>query len=248
MVKWFVGLLLLVNILLFAVMQWGGALTVDKDIPVVQAEINPDKIKLLGGVAPASSSVSATTVASEVVPAVAASAVIPAQTVSIPTSELGASPKAHKQCAEWGEFSGSGLALVQTALAELSLGDKLTQSTVEHDSGFWVFLPPVKKRAEVQHKIEQLKKLGVTDYFVVQETGVWMNAISLGVFRTEKSAQKYLASLRDKGVHSAKVGERKSKLKYTQFVLKDLDAATTDKVRNLQKDFPDNDLKIADCN
>ncbi len=244
MMKWFVGLLLLVNILLFVIMQWGGALTVDKDIPSVQAEISPDKIRLLSEVAPAS----ALAVVSEVIPAAAASAAIPVQPASILTPELSPLPKAHMQCAEWGEFSGSGLAQVQTALAALTLGDNLTQSTVEHDSGFWVFLPPLKKRAEVQHKIEQLKKLGVTDYFVVQETGVWMNAISLGVFRTEKSAQKYLASLRDKGVHSAKVGERKSKLKYTQFVIKDLDAATADKIRNLQIDFPDNDLKMTDCN
>ncbi|MDO8311930.1 MAG: hypothetical protein Q7T25_08320, partial [Sideroxyarcus sp.] len=61
-------------------------------------------------------------------------------------------------------------------------------------------------------------------------------------------AQKFLISLRDKGVRSAKVGERMSKLKFTQFVMKDMDAATADKIRVLHKDFPDSDLKITDCN
>ena len=244
MTKWFAGLLLLVNILLFAVMNWGGALTVDTEIPAVQAEISPDKIRLLSEVAPASS----VAVASVVVPTVVASAVTAFAPASILTPELISVPKGQKQCAEWGEFSGSGLAQVQNALAALSLGDNVTQRSVEHASGFWVFMPPLKNHAEVQRKIEQLKKRGVDDYFAVQEEGEWLNAISLGVFRTEESAQKFLISLRDKGVRSAKVGERMSKLKFTQFVLKDMDAATVDKIRTLHKDFPDSDLKMADCN
>lgn len=243
MIKWLLGLLL-VNILFFAFMQWGGTLTVDTDTPVVEADLNADKVKLIKDVLP----VSAIAATSEEVSAVAASAVKASEPALILSADSSSVPKVIKQCAEWGEFSGSGLAQVQTELAALSLGGKLTQSTIEHDSGYWVFLPPVKKRAEVQHKIEQLKKLGVNDYFVVQEAGIWMNAISLGVFRTEKSAQKFLASMQEKGVHSAKVGERKSKLKFTQFFIKDMDAATADKIRNLEKDFPDNELKITDCN
>lgn len=243
MIKWLLGLLL-VNILFFAFMQWGGTLTVDTDTPVVEADLNADKVKLIKDVLP----VSAIAATSEEVSAVAASAVKASEPALIFSADSSSVPKVIKQCAEWGEFSGSGLAQVQTELAALSLGGKLTQSTIEHDSGYWVFLPPVKKRAEVQRKIEQLKKLGVNDYFVVQEAGIWMNAISLGVFRTEKSAQKFLASMQEKGVHSAKVGERKSKLKFTQFFIKDMDAATADKIRNLEKDFPDNELKITDCN
>lgn len=244
MTKWLVGLLLLVNILFFAVMHWGAALTVDTDMPAVQAELSPDKIRLLSGVVPASPAAAA----SAVVPALAASAVTAFEPASILTPELISVPKEQKQCAEWGEFSGSGLAQVQTALAALPLGDNLTQRSVEHASGFWVFIAPLKNHAEVQRKIEQLQKRGVNDYFVVQENGAWPNAISLGVFRTEESAQKFLTSLRDKGVRSAKVGERMSRLKFTQFVMKDMDAATADKVRVLHKDFPDSDLKITDCN
>ena len=48
MTKWVVGLLLLANILFFAVMRFGGALTVDTSVPVAQAELNPDKIRLMG--------------------------------------------------------------------------------------------------------------------------------------------------------------------------------------------------------
>ena len=244
MTKWLLVLLLLANILFFSVMRWGGALTADADVPSVQAEISPYKIRLLDEVTAATSAVSA----SAVVPAPVASAVPAFAPASILTPDLVSVPKGRKQCLEWGEFSGGGLTQAQAALAALLLGDRVTQRSVEHASGFWVFIPPLKNHAEVLRKIEQLKKRGVNDYFVVQEEGAWLNTISLGVFRTEESAQKFLNSLRDKGVRSAKVGERMSKLKFTVFVLRDLDRAMTDKVRLLHKDFPDSELKIADCN
>jgi len=241
--KWLLGLLLLANILFFAVMRWGGALMVDADVSSVQAEISPDKIRLLGEVVAATSAVPASTVA----PSAAASAVPAFAPASILTPELIAAPKGRKQCLEWGEFSGNGLVQVQSLLAVLQLGDRLTQRTVEHASGFWVFIPPLKNHADVLRKLEQLKKRGVNDYFVVQEEGAWLNTISLGVFRTEESAQKFLNSLRDKGVRSAKLGERMSKLKFTVFLLKDLDRAATDKIHVLHKDFPDSELKMVDC-
>jgi ACT domain-containing protein len=87
----------------------------------------------------------------------------------------------------------------------------------------------------------------VKDYFVVQEKGKWLNAISLGVFKSNEAAQKYLEALHSKNVHSVKVGERKSKLKFTVFLIKDIDAGIKDKLNVLQKDFPDSELKVSAC-
>jgi hypothetical protein len=241
MTKWILGLLLLANIVFFAVMRFGGTLTQDADMPSVQAEISPDKIRLMSEVLPAVSEVAA---AKPIAPApqsaVAASAPV------IILSPLAAAVPA-KQCLEWGEFSGSGLAQVQSALDGLQLGDKIKPRTVEHASGFWVYIPPLKNHAEVQNKLKQLKQLGVSEHFVVQEEGAWLNAISLGVFRTEESAQKFLSGLRAKGVRSAKVGERMSKLKFTLFYFAGVEAATTDKVRALQKNYPDSEIKMLGC-
>jgi hypothetical protein len=222
-------------------MQWGGALTTDVDLVGVPAPLNMDKIRLVSDVSPTSSV------------AFAMSAVSSANTstfapASILSPELASIPMQNKQCLEWGEFSGRALADVQTGLATLKLGDKLSQHIVEHTGGFWVFIPPLKNHAEVQRKIEQLKNFGINDYFVVQEEGTWQNTISLGVFRTEEAARKFHASLREKNVRSAKVGERMSKLKFTVFTFKDLDAAAIEQIKALQKGFPDSELKSVDCN
>jgi len=121
------------------------------------------------------------------------------------------------------------------------------QRQVEHTIGYWVYLPPLKNSAEVEKKVAQIKALGLEEYFVVQDAGKWRNAISLGVFKTEEAARKFLDSIKAKGVTSAKVGERTSKRMFTVFVLKDPDAAVTAKVALLQKDFPDSELDAAEC-
>ena len=133
-------------------------------------------------------------------------------------------------------------------MATLALGDKLTLRSVEQDHGYWVYIPPMKKRAQIEKKIAQLKEHGVKDYFVVLEKGRWLNAISLGVFKSNEAAQNFLDTLDTKALGPVKLGIRKSKLKFTVFVMKGLDAGMVDKLNALQKGFPDSEFKVSACN
>ncbi|MFH2140041.1 MAG: SPOR domain-containing protein [Pseudomonadota bacterium] len=243
--KWVWGLLL-TNVLLFAWMRWGAMLTVDQDILAAQAPLHADKIVLLTEAVDAEveSALSAAVAAPVVASTVEAAEPAPATRLS----DALANPPQNKQCLFWGEFSGRGLADAQQELSALDLGARLQTRSIEHASGYWVYMSPLKNQAEVQKKIGQLKNLGVNDYFVVQEAGEWQRAISLGVFRTERAAENYLASLRKQGVRTAKVGERKSKLRFTQFVISDVAPEIESKVRGFQKEFPDSELKMSDCN
>ncbi len=251
MTKWIVGLLLLANLALFGWMRWGSALTVDVEAVAAQAALNPDKIKLLD-LRPASATTQTPasappglTLTLSPPPALVAAPSAPAASSSAQAASISQSNGA--SCAEWGEFSGNDLARAQQALATLKLGDKLSQRSVEHKHGYWVYLPPLKKHADVDRKIAQLKERGVKDYFVVQEKGKWLNAISLGVFKSKEAAQRYLATLRSKGVRSAELGERVSKLRFTVFVMKGIETGTADKLKTLQKGFPDSELKVSAC-
>jgi len=212
--RWLFWLLLLVSLMFFAFMQWGGAWMGDGKNPQSQPPLNAEKIKLLE---PPGESQSAA-----------------------PLSSAAA-------CMEWGEFSGNDLARATTALSALKLGDKLMQKQAEHVSGYWVYIPPLKSRADVDKKIAQLKTFGVEEYFVVQEAGKWQNAISLGLFKTEDAAQNFLDSIKAKGVKSAMVGERVGKQMVTIFVLKNPDTALTAKMVALQKDFPGSEVRAAAC-
>ncbi|MBI5890350.1 MAG: SPOR domain-containing protein [Nitrosomonadales bacterium] len=248
MTKWIVGLLLLANLALFGWMRWGSLLTVDADAVTVQPALNADKIKLLALQPASAPSPAASGVPLALSPVAGASAPAVASAVAADSTPVAAEASAMvANCAEWGEFSGDDLLRAQQELDTLKLGDKLTQRSVELDHGYWVYIPPMKKHSQVEKKIAQLKQLGVKDYFVVQEKGRWLNAISLGVFKSNEAAQKFLASLKAKEVEPVKLGIRKSKLKLTVFVMKGLDAGMADKLNTLQKGFPESEFKVSAC-
>jgi hypothetical protein len=249
MMKRIVGVLLLANLALFGWMRWGETLTVDAGAPALQAALRADKIRLLDwstASVPAASAAPGLPLALSPLPApVPPSAPVVAAPVAAAAAKT--SPQT-SNCAEWGEFSGLDLMRARQALGELKLGDSLTQRGVEYDRGYWVYMPPQKTRADVERKIAQLKERGVNDYFVVQEEGEWHNAISLGVFRTEDAAQKFLATLRKQRVRTARVGERMSKLRFTVFVMKGLDAGGMGRIEALHRQFPGSELKVSACN
>ncbi|MEW5903466.1 MAG: SPOR domain-containing protein [Pseudomonadota bacterium] len=228
---WFWGLLL-VNVLFFAAMRWGAELTTEPEATLTQPPLHAERIVLLDESASA--------------PAAAASSAV-AETQAV-APHLSTELAAARRCLYWGEFSGSGLQQVRTELDKLELGERLQMRIIEHNSGFWVYMPPQRNMSMVQRKIDQLKKLGVQDYFVVQEAGEWQHAISLGVFRTQQAAESYLETLRKQGVRTAKVSERKSRLRFTLFVIADADDGLAAKLQAYRKDFPDSELKMADCN
>ena len=260
--KWIFGLLLLVNIGFFAVMQMGGALTADTNSPPTQPALNPEKIKIVSMVAAATSApvsavpaASALTVASSVAMAssVAATALPVAASIPVPPPLPAPAmaqklPPAKLTCLEWGEFSAADYQRVETMLEPLKLGERAKTRVVDYNSGFWVYISPLKTPAMVKKKVAQLKKFEVEDYFVIQESGPWKNAISLGMFKTEDAAKKYLAKLKSQGVKSAQFGARASKLKYSIISISRLDAASVSRINALRKEFPDSEIKQISCN
>jgi hypothetical protein len=238
MIRIFFWLLLVLNAALFAFLLWGGALT--QESANLQPPLNPEKIKLLGFSPPAPPSA----VAAASAPASHAQASAPA--ASAPASLVQAQPSA--TCLEWGEFSGADLARADASLAGLNLGPGLIRREVEHSIGYWVYIPPLKNHAAVNEKIARLKKLGIKEFFVVQEKGKWLDAISLNVFKTEDQAKKFLDHLRSVGVKEAVMGERQTRLKFTVFSLKNPTPATLAKLSEWQKGFNGIELKSVACN
>ncbi len=234
--KWLFWLLLAANLVFFAYLQWGGLLTGANINLLHQPALNEEKIKLL----PAPPEVHAPAPSLPEVHVVAPSpAAAPAAAQVQPINDTA--------CLEWGEFSGSDLKRASSALATLHLGDQLSQRQVEYVSGYWAYIPPSKTRAEIDRKISVLRARGVVDYFIVQEPGKWNNAISLGVFKTNEAAHKFVDKLAAKGIKTPVVGERKSKLKFTIFVLKNPDIAVIEKVTKLHKAFDGSELRSAVC-
>jgi len=150
-------------------------------------------------------------------------------------------------CLEWGSFGTGDAKAAQTALDALPFSNRVTAHDVQVLVGFWVYVPPLNSKAEVDRKVAELRKLGVQEYYGVDAPGPMHNAISLGIFKTEDAANKYLDSLQQKGVRSARVGSREHRVTQTVFLVRDPDVAVTAKLAELRLQFPGSELKAAEC-
>ena len=141
-------------------------------------------------------------------PARVARQIAPASLPVVPLARVNANPAA---CREWGGFASADLARARQALQALAPGVPPSESLVEETAAWWVFIPPSGGRDIAQKKAAELKALGISDYFVVQEEGPARWAISLGIFRSEELARARLEALREKRVRTAQLGTRDTK-------------------------------------
>jgi hypothetical protein len=150
-------------------------------------------------------------------------------------------------CLEWGFFAGPDIARVEAAIEKLDLPQLPVRRAIADASGYWVFMPPLKNKAEVTNKVGELKALGVADLFVVQDAGQWHNAISLGIFRTEEAAEKFLVELRKLGVRTAVVERRENFLRQIALMVREPDETTVAKLTAAQRQFPGTEIRAVAC-
>lgn len=154
---------------------------------------------------------------------------------------------ARTDCIEWGGFGTGELARAQGALDRLALAARARRVEVSVTAGYWVFIPPQRSQAEMERKITELRGLRVNEYFPVLDPGRWRYAISLGIFRSEEGATRYLAQLRQKGVRSATVGEREQRVTQTAFLISDPTEQESAKLAELKNEFLGSELHAVEC-
>jgi hypothetical protein len=150
-------------------------------------------------------------------------------------------------CLEWGLFAGPETGRAEAAIAKLQLPQPLVQRAVATSGGYWVYIPPLKAKAEVDKKIAELKASGITDFFVVQDQSQWRNAISLGIFKSDEAAKSFLAALQEKGVRSATAERRENFLKQIAYYVREPSEAMVARLAELQREFPGTEIKAVAC-
>jgi hypothetical protein len=206
-------LLVAANLAFFA--WWRSATPTDAPAPVSRA-IEPEKLRIV----PPSQ-----------LPVAAVVEKKPAPAVQAPT------------CLEWGSFTLADAPKAEKALEPLALGSRLAQRRSEETAGWWVFMPPQGNRQLALRKAAELKKLGVDEYFIVQEEGEHRWALSLGIFRTEEGAQARLAALQAQGVRTARVGPRDLVVPKVWLQVKGVDAPLEARLREIARQVEGTELR-----
>jgi len=215
-------LLLLANLTFFA-WAYFGAGRASEEPQLLEQQLNPQEIRLLSG------------------DQIAKLATERAKQVE----RAKAPPKAPLvACLELGAFAPSEVPRVQQALEPLALGPRLSQRRAEEVASYWVFMPPLRNRPAANQKAAELKKLGVEDFFIVQEDAKFRFAISLGVFKTEEAARTRLAELQSKGVRTARVGPKETSVTKVYFAIRDVPDALVARLNDLRLGFAGTELKV----
>jgi hypothetical protein len=215
MLKFFFWILLLANSALFAYQQgYLDALVSSGREPArMSNQFNADKIRLIPASAAADSSAAATN-----------------------KPELAA-------CTEIGNFNAEDARRFEAKLAALALGDRISRRGIQEVASHIVYIPPQGDKEGADKKAGELRRMGVTDFYIIQDNSNLRWGISLGVFKQEEAARAHLASLNQKGVHSARIGQRSVTANMVAFQLKDLEADMKTAVEKVKAEFPRQDVR-----
>jgi hypothetical protein len=214
-VKVLVFLLVLGNLLFYAFTAGYFGRPDNPDAGRVDQQITPERLRVVSrGEAPSSPA------KSEPAPESAAAkpevAPAPAPEEPAPKAEpvkeaVADKPDTTPTCLAWRQLTVAEADKVAALMGKRFADYKLTRKTVAGESnGWWVYIPAMPGKADADKKAGELRDLGITDFFIVQE-GASRHAISLGIFSSEKGGNDRLAELKAKGVRSAVIGPRPSK-------------------------------------
>jgi hypothetical protein len=224
----FVLLLILCNLAYFAWTQF-FAQQGSSERHLVEQQINRDAIRLLG---PAQ---------------VAALTVSRKEAVKEPEKEPAKEPARDagkvQACLEWGALNAADVAKAEEALATLSLDKRPVQRRLDDTARFWVYMPPQPTRAGAQQKAGELRRLGVLEFFIIQDEPKDRFTISLGVFRSEEAAKKRLEELRSQGVRTAQVGPRDTAVQRVYFQMQNVSEAQSAKLEAIRQGFAGSEVK-----
>ena len=98
--------------------------------------------------------------------------------------------KAARICLSLGDLAAADAGRVESALAEKIPAYRTLRTNVPGSASYWVYIPPLGSKQEVDNKVAELKKLRVPELYVVQESGPNNLAISLGLFSSKKAGAR----------------------------------------------------------
>lgn len=141
-------------------------------------------------------------------------------------------------CVEVGNFSAVQARRLEPQLAALVPGEELVRRELVEVSSHMVLIPPQGGRNAAEQRATQLRELGITDFYILQEASPNRWGISLGVFKNEEGARAHLASVTQQGVNNARIVEHNMALPQVAFQLRGEPEALNAAVDKWLQGFP----------
>nr|WP_206085931.1 SPOR domain-containing protein [Massilia polaris] len=171
--------------------------------------------------------------------ATAAKAAEPSPAPPAPALQAVAASPALIACVEVGNLTAQEARRFDSRIAALGQLKPVRQNVTTTEVGsYMVHIAPQATRAAADSKAEELKNLGVTNYYVIPDNTPMKWAISLGVFKSENAAKTLLAALNKQGVQDARISGRGTQVTRVNYRFRDIDTATRDRLDRIAASFP----------
>lgn len=203
-------------------------------------QFNADKIKLVAAGQP--SPTAAPAAASEAASSAAAAGLLELEPVLARASKRQES----LVCAEIGNFDTAEAKRFESQAAAQALIDKLSRRNVQEVARHMVYIPSQGSKDAADKKASELRRLGVDDFYVIQDGTELRWGISLGIFKSEEAARAHLATLGLKGVRSARLGVHGSASAKVAFQLHELDLGARSRLDKIKADFPRQEVRACE--
>lgn len=163
-----------------------------------------------------------------------------------PAEARAASTARPRACIEWGGFTLADSQRAERSIEALGVGLRPAERRVEGGAAsWWVYAAPLANRRAADRLADDLRRAGVGDYYVVQDPGPFLNAVSLGLFSTEGGANARRDQLFKLGFRDLVVQTRENTTTRFWLRLRDVPGGVVTRINALRTDFAGSELR--DC-
>lgn len=151
-------------------------------------------------------------------------------------------------CVQAGPFSTADARRFEARVARLGLTPRQSRIEIPYQevTSRLVYLPPNGGREGAQRRVAELRERGVTNFFIMQnDTSPLRYAISLGVFKSDGTAQKLVADLQRQGVRGVRILPRGPQVTRAGYQYRQIDADERDRLTGIADDY--NGVDITRC-
>lgn len=234
MLKFVAGALLVANLALFAA---GRGQPVGHEPARMNNQLHPERVQLLPASA-AGAAAPATTPAAAPEPAAPAAPAASTPAAPAAAATPAAAAPAQLACIELLSFTQADATRFETRIDALGLSSRLSRRELPTPSSYMVMLPPQGSREAADLKTAELRGLGITDSFIIQDNSARRFGIALGTFRSQEAAQAHLETMIRRGARTARIAEFGTGPARLAIQLRALDPAAEAQVTRARAEFP----------
>ena len=154
--------------------------------------------------------------------------------ISLAPKPVSAEPAA---CIEIGNFTPQMATVFESRLSHLTLPALPHKREVSDQGTHMVYLPPENGQAGATRKLAELRQLGWTDLYLIQDQSARRWGISLGLFKSAEAAQAQLAQAEKAGVRGARVEAYTMSFARAAYQLRGLDSKTQAALELIRAEF-----------